>query len=109
MFAGQARHAGFCDVEAQQTMHYGLMAAELANRIRRDIDVAPSALVADYVRHFELAIDFVRQAYLKADRHPLVDQALEARFRRELATQSPSNQERPPHEVSAAAAAGRAR
>ncbi|MGN3966991.1 hypothetical protein ACS0ZG_30035 [Burkholderia gladioli] len=109
MFAGHARHAGFYEVEAQQTMHYGLMAAELANRIRRDIGVAPSALVADYVRHFEQAIDFVRQEYLQAEKDPLVDQALEARLRRELAAQSPSSVGLSRHESSTAAAAERAR
>ncbi|WP_186183776.1 hypothetical protein [Burkholderia gladioli] len=109
VFAGHARDAGFYEVEAQQTMHYGLLAAELANRIRRDIGVAPSALVADYVNHFELAISFVRKEFLHAEGDPLVDHALEARFRRELAAQSPSSIGLSRHESSTAAAAGRAR
>ncbi|MBU9170871.1 MULTISPECIES: hypothetical protein [Burkholderia] len=85
------------------------MAAELANGIRRDIGVAPSALVADYVRHFELAIDFVRLEYMQAERDPLVDQALKSRFRHELTAQPPSSEGLSPHESSAAAAAERAR
>ncbi|AJY62343.1 hypothetical protein [Burkholderia glumae] len=109
IFAGQTRHAGFYELEAHQTMHYGLLAAQLASRIRGDIGVAPSALVADYVRHFELAIDLVRQAYRQAETRPLVDPALEARFRRELAAQSPSGEAGPPHDVSSAVAARRAR
>ncbi|WP_336817467.1 hypothetical protein [Burkholderia gladioli] len=108
LFAGQARHAGFYEVEAQQTMHYGLLAAKLANQIRRDIGVAPSALVADYMAYFERGIDAILQEYLLTAGHLVVLPALEARFRRELATLRPSDEERSPHEISDAAAAERA-
>ncbi|WP_124076983.1 hypothetical protein [Burkholderia gladioli] len=109
LFAGQARHAGFYEVEAQQTMHYGLLAAKLANQIRRDIGVAPSALVADYMTYFERGIDAILQEYLLTAGHLVVLPALEARFRRELAALPLSDEERLPHEVSAAVVAGRAR
>ncbi|WP_126243020.1 hypothetical protein [Burkholderia gladioli] len=109
LFAGQARHAGFYEVEAQQTMHYGLLAAKLANQIRRDIGVAPSALVADYMTYFERGIDAILQEYLLTAGHLVVLPALEARFRRVLAALPPSDVEMSPHEISAAAAAGRAR
>ncbi|MCQ0034135.1 hypothetical protein [Burkholderia glumae] len=85
------------------------MAAELANRIRRDIGVAPSVLVADYVADFERGIDAVLQEYLRTAGHLIVLPALKARFRRELAALPPSDVEMSPHEISAAAAAGRAR
>ncbi len=91
LFAGQARHAGFYEVEAQQTMHYGLLAAKLANQIRRDIGVAPSALVADYMTYFERGIDAILQEYLRTAGHLVVLPALEARFRRELAAPPPPN------------------
>ncbi|WP_186063317.1 hypothetical protein [Burkholderia gladioli] len=108
LFAGQARHAGFYEVEAQQTMHYGLLAAKLANQIRRDIGVAPSALVADYMTYFERGIDAILQEYLLTAGHLVVLPALEARFRRELAALPPSDEERSPHDIAAAVAAGRA-
>lgn len=107
VFAGQVRNAGFYEMEAQQTMHYGLLAAELANRIRRDIGVAPSALVANYANHFERAIGFVQQEYLHAEGETLVDQALEARFRRELAARSQSSDDLSLHEIPAADATRR--
>ncbi|WP_186067556.1 hypothetical protein [Burkholderia gladioli] len=97
------------ELAAQQTMHYGLLAAELANRIRRDIGVAPSALVADYVAYFERGIDAVLQEYLRTAGHLIVLPALEARLRRGLAALPPSDEERSPHDIAAAVAAGRAR
>ncbi|WP_334037776.1 hypothetical protein [Burkholderia gladioli] len=108
-FANWADSADAYELEAQQTMHYGLLAVELANRIRDDVGVTPSALVAEYLGHFERTIEDVRQEYLRSAGHMVVLPALEARFRRELATLRPSDEERSPHEVSAAVAAGRAR
>ncbi|WP_186198817.1 hypothetical protein [Burkholderia gladioli] len=107
-FASWADTADAYELKAQQTMHYGLLAAELANRIRDDAGVKPSALVAEYLGHFERTIEDVRQEYLRSAGHMVVLPALEARFRRELATLRPSDEERSPHEISAAAAAERA-
>ncbi|KGC20359.1 hypothetical protein DM48_8000 [Burkholderia gladioli] len=109
VFAGQIRNAGFYELEAQQTMYYGSLAAELANRIRRDICVAPSALAVDHMTYFDRGIDAARQEYLRTPEDVIMLPALEARFRRELAALPPSDEERLPHEVSAAVAAGRAR
>ncbi|WP_186075128.1 hypothetical protein [Burkholderia gladioli] len=90
-FETWADSADAYELSAQQTMHFGLLAGELANQIRRDVGVTPSALVADHLGHFERAIHDVRQAYLRTSGNLNVLPALEARFQREPAAPPPPN------------------
>ncbi|WP_186027366.1 hypothetical protein [Burkholderia gladioli] len=83
-FASWADTADAYELEAQQAMHYGRRAGELANEIRRDIGVAPSVLATDYLMHFERAVEEVKQAYARTGGQFTVLPELEARFKRDL-------------------------
>lgn len=54
------------ELEKQRAIHYGLLACQLADEIRREIGVAPAVLALDYLTHFTEEFEQIRANYERA-------------------------------------------
>ncbi|MBN3783259.1 hypothetical protein G3O06_37930 [Burkholderia sp. Ac-20345] len=67
-------------LEVQRVVHFGLLACDLANRIRRDLDLAESVYVNAWQRHFEAAFAKVQREYAHDPAEYLLMPEIEARL-----------------------------
>ncbi|MBR7963508.1 hypothetical protein KDW41_24090 [Burkholderia vietnamiensis] len=59
-------------LEAQRAAYYGLQACNLANAIRQNIGVAPSAMAAEHILHFRGNLEGIKHAYVGNALPPVV-------------------------------------